>query len=270
MLIKNKYQRSSFLSGFASLLFFFFAIISLSAQEKNSLEALITDRPDQTESPNVMLKGFLQVETGLAYESFKENNIKTEATTFNTSLLRYGLLDNLELRLGWDYTEGKINTINNVTNGFSPLLIGVKVSIAKETEKSPEIGLLVHTSHPFFAAEDYKTKSTGVDFRFAFAHTLSEKSSLSYNLGMAWNGESTSANYLYTLAYGYSVSEKIGAYVELYGNLEEGAQSDYLWDAGLTYLISNNVQLDATVGTSITKGQDLLISGGISFRLPKK
>jgi len=242
------------------------------AQQNNELEPLITDRPDATESPYTVPKRFLQVETGAFYESFEENNIKTEDFTYNTTLVRYGLLNNLELRLGWNFAEGKTkfsgNTLNNTLNGFYPLLIGIKTTIAKENGSFPEIGLLLHTSHPFFASQDYKTKSTGVDFRFAFAHTLSEESSLSYNLGMAWEGNITSANYVYTIAYGYSLSNRLGAYAELYGNIIEADKAEHLWDAGLTYLINNNVQLDTTVGSSITAGQDILLSAGVSFRIP--
>lgn len=248
--------------------------LSIFAQEQDTLDALITDRPDQTESPNVVPKGFLQVETGTSLETFEDNNIKTENFTYNTTLVRFGLLDNLELRLGWDFKEGttKINgnKLDNVTSGFNPLLLGIKTSIAKENGCFPEIGLLGHLYLPFTASTDYKPETTGVDFRFAFSHTLSENSSLSYNVGAAWGNDSSEAAYVYTVSFGQSITEKLGAYAELYGDLPENNKANHLWDAGLTYLISNNVQLDATVGSSITKGQDLLLSAGVSFRVPSK
>ncbi|OUR93898.1 hypothetical protein A9Q87_04085 [Flavobacteriales bacterium 34_180_T64] len=252
-----------------------FATSSMSiAQENAPLDALITDRPDATESPNAVPKGFLQVETGAFYESFEENSIKNETYTFNTTLVRYGLLDNLELRLGWDFVEGKTkvngSAIDDVTSGLNPLLFGFKTSIAKENGCFPEIGFLGHLYLPFTASNDYKPETTGVDFRFAFAHTLSENSNLSYNLGAAWGDDSSEAAYVYTIAFGQGITEKLGAYAELYGDVPENSKANHFWDAGLTYLISNNVQLDATVGTSITKGQDLLISAGMSFRLPSK
>lgn len=242
------------------------------AQENNTLEALITDRPDATESPTAMLKGFLQVETGAFYESFEENNIKNEDFTYNSMLVRYGLLDNLELRLGYDYTDSKTKFNGNEVasiNSFSPMLLGFKVGIAEEQGAMPEIGFLGHLYLPFSVNKDIRPENTGVDFRFSFAHTLNERSSLSYNLGAAWENDNPEAAYLYTIAYGYSLTEKLGAYVELYGDFPENNKANHLWDAGLSYLLSNNVQLDATVGSSITKGQDILISAGISFRIPK-
>lgn len=248
------------------------SITSAFTQEDNFLGALITDRPDATESPTAVGKGFIQVETGAFYENFEENNFKTEDFTLNTMLLRYGLINNLELRLGYDYTDSKTkfngNQITSV-NSFSPLLLGFKTTIAKENGAMPEIGFLGHLNLPFSVNKELRPKNTGVDFRFSLAHTLSEKSSLAYNLGAAWNNDNPEAAYLYTIAYGYSLTNKIGAYVELYGDFPENNKANHLWDAGLTYLISNNIQLDATVGSSITKGQDILLSSGISFRIPK-
>lgn len=238
------------------------------------LGALITDRPDATESPTAMPKGFLQVETGGFYESFEENDVKSENYTYNTTLVRFGLLDNLELRLGWNFTEGQTTvngrTLDNVTSGFEPLLLGFKTTITQENGFMPEIGFLGHLYLPFTASTDYRPETTGADFRFSFAHTLSEKSSLAYNLGAAWGNDSPEVAYLYTLAYGYSITDKIGAYVEVYGDFPEDNQANHLWDAGFTYLLNNNVQFDATFGSSFTNGQDILLSAGVSFRIPKK
>ena len=75
--------------------------------------------------------------------------------------------------------------------------------------------------------------------------------------------------YVYTLAYGYSIIDNLSLYVELYGDLPEDSMANHFWDAGLTYLIMNNLQVDATVGSSITEGQDLLLSAGMSYRIPK-
>lgn len=253
-----------------TILLFLASLSSFSQENNNTLGALITDRPDATESPSTIPIGYIQVETGAFYESFENTNIKNETFTFNTTLVRLGLLDNLELRVGWDFVENKMKGRDNLMSGFNPLLLGAKIAISEEKGCKPEIGFLSHIYLPFTAGKDYKPETTGVDFRFSFAHTLSEKSSLSYNLGAQWEDDSPEAAYVYTLAYGHSITEKFGVYAELYGDLPENNKANHLWDAGFTYLLSNNVQLDTTVGSSITEGQDILLSGGISFRLPTK
>jgi len=274
MKILQKLFMSTKLTKYNYIALIFLIVYNISfGQEASESNPLITDRPDATEASSTVGKGVLQVETGGLYESFKENNIQNENYTFNTTLVRYGILDNLELRLGWDFVEGvtKVNgnKLNNITSGFSPLLLGVKLDILEEKNGWPEIALIGHLFPIFSASSDYRPETTGVDFRFSLSHTLSEKSSIGYNIGAEWGNDSPEASAIYTLAYGYSISNKFGMYIELYGDLPEDNKANHYWDAGLTYLISNDIQLDTYIGTSITKGQDLLLGLGLSYRILK-
>ena len=246
---------------------------SIWAQEIDTDNELVTDRPDATESPLTVPTGSLQIETGFLYTSFEENDVKLENITYNTTLLRIGLLKNLELRLGWNFEEGRTSVngqeLDDIISGFSPLLAGVKVAIAEEKGWRPTIGLIGHVFLPFTASQDFRPETTGTDFRFSFSHTLSERSNISYNLGAQWGNDSPEAAYIYTVSYGYSITDTLGLYAEVYGDLPEDNRANHFWDAGITFLVKNNLQLDATVGSSITDGQDILLSAGVSYRIPK-
>lgn len=252
-----------------------FSIITIAQTSELSQNALITDRPDATESPYTVGKGNFQIETGALFidDSFDDNDIKT--TVYNTALLRYGLSDNFELRLGWDYinsnTKFRGREVFDAT-GFTPLLVGAKIEITDEEGWIPQIGLLGHLRLPFTAVSEFKPEDTGMDFLFSFDHTLNDRAGLAYNLG-ARIGDDRSLEYIYSLAYGYSITEKIGAYAEVYGFFPESDQAGHLWDAGMTYLVNNNLQLDATIGTgfqSSNTNQELLFSFGFSYRILKK
>ncbi|WP_179021545.1 transporter [Winogradskyella forsetii] len=248
-------------------------LISFS-QEANTSEPLVTDRPDATEASSTVGKGTLQIETGGLFESFEENNTTSENYTYNTTLIRYGILDNVELRVGWDFVEGitKVNgrKLDNVTSGLSPLLLGLKLDIAEEKGSMPEIALIGHVFPLFSASADYRPETTGIDFRLSLSHTLSEKSSLGYNIGAKWGNDSPEAAAIYSLSYGYSLSDKFGCFTELYGDLPEDSSANHYWDAGFTYLPCNDLQFDIYGGTSITQGQDLLIGMGLSYRVKRK
>ncbi len=256
------------------LLFVFGISFGLKAQETEVETSLVTDRPDATEASSTVGAGVLQIETGGFYTSFEEEDFKMETLGYNTTLVRYGILNNLELRLGWNFEETQFsvngNKNPNVLSGFSPLLAGAKIDIAQEEGWKPEIALIGHVFLPLTAGDDYKPNTTGADFRFSLSHTLSEKSSLGYNVGAQWGDDSPEIAYIYTLAYGYSITDTFGFYAEVYGDLPENNQANHFWDAGVTYLVNNNLQLDATVGSSITEGQDILLSAGLSYRIPKK
>jgi hypothetical protein len=85
---------------------FLSAILSLQAQKikKDSIAqtTLITDRPDATESPNSLPIGFWQYEGGFLYSKDKGESKGIEKTVYNTGLFRIGIIDNLELRLGYN------------------------------------------------------------------------------------------------------------------------------------------------------------------------
>ncbi len=238
----------------------------------NDPGTIVTDRPNATESPTLVPKGYMQVETGGLFESLDNNGVKFEKTVYNTSLMRFGLLDNMELRVGWNLetqrtTVGSLGVESEIS-GFSPLLLGVKVGIAEEKNGAPKIGLLGHLFLPFTANKDFRLQTTGADFRFAFSNTLSDKSNLSYNVGAKWGNDSPELAYIYTVAFVHSITDKFGFYLELYGDFPENSTANHFFDAGVTYLLQSNIQLDATMGKGITDDQDLLLSAGISFRVP--
>lgn len=260
-----------FIKHITITLFTMLVFLPIFAQQERP--ELITDRPDATEAPSVVVRGALQIESGALFTSFEDDVLQTNTTTYNTTLLRFGLLENLELRLGWNFVEqrNKLSTAQEefIQSGLSPLLLGMKVNITQEKGWLPTIGLIGHLFLPFTASDDFKPQNTSVDFRFAFDHTLSDSSSIAYNLGAQWEADTPGAAYIYTLAYGYSLTDSFGLYAELYGDMPENNSANHYWDAGLTYLVLPNLQLDATVGTSITEGQDVLVSAGFSYRIFK-
>jgi hypothetical protein len=236
---------------------------------------IITDRPDATESPNTVEPGFIQIETGGYYTRFEENEITFETLGYNTTLARIGLLENLELRLGVNYEDNRITSKMGTTEttadfeSFTPMLAGIKINLF-EGRSGTDFGFLGHIYLPFTTrTPDGVTpepSTTGADFRFSVGHELSERSGIAYNLGGQWAGDDTGMAFVYTVAYGYALSDKIGAYVELYGDAPELSSANHYWDAGFTYLAGWNLQYDLTFGRSITEGQDLLLSAGLSYK----
>lgn len=252
-------------------IFFCGSSLILYAQKIDNQDEMITDRPDQTESPRLVPKGFLQVEMGMMFEKTGNSFLKEEIFTYNTTLLRYGLLENLELRLGFDLMQIKTfskNDTNGFGSGLGPLLVGFKIGISKEKGWLPEMGLLgsVFLSSP--AAKSFETEDTGGEIRFSMSHTLSDRLNFSYNLGLGWDGNNTGTVYLYTVTFGYGITDNLSFFGELYGDFPENSIANNLFDAGFTYLISKNIQLDISAGSGFDTDQDYFVSTGVSFRLP--
>lgn len=92
----------------------FFATTALNAQE---IENIFTDRPDQSESPVTMYKGFVQFESGIKYTKFQRDTPGESdySAALPELMIRYGVIKNLELRLNLEYTLEKI-----YVSGFNP------------------------------------------------------------------------------------------------------------------------------------------------------
>jgi hypothetical protein len=226
------------------------------------ISPIATDRPDQTEASYLTPKGWLQIETGALIDNQNEN---IADIIYNTTLIRYGLADNFELRLLQDYLGTSVN--NTIMNkGFSPFGFGAKIGIVNEHGWIPETALIGHlflkTGH-----KAHKANSINPEFRFSFAHTLPNEFALSYNLGAEWDGNNTDATAIYTLSIARSVIGNCSAFVELYGFLPENTAADHRFDAGVTYLIGNDLQFDFSVGIGLNDvAPDNFISLGVSWR----
>lgn len=233
---------------------------SANSQEKKPLE---TDRPDQTETPSLVPKGMIQVETGF---SIQKENAFSNSYLLPSVLWKYGINENFELRL---ITELAIEKTSITTvMGMNPILIGFKIKISEEDGIVPKMSLISHISLPNVASSNFKTEFYAPEFRFAMQHTLSEKISLSYNLGAEWNGFDAEPTFIYTTAIGYSISDKFGTFFEIFGFAPQENKANHNFDCGITYLINDNFMLDLSGGLGITKNApDNFYAIGFSFRL---
>jgi hypothetical protein len=227
--------------------------------EAQELPSIQTDRPDQTECPFITPIDYFQFENGFSYEEIDKNSNEIVVPTV---LSRFGINDHFELRLITEFT------ILDKISGFYPVLIGFKTRLFEEKGIIPLTSFIGHISIPKIASTKLQTIYYAPQFRFTMQHTISEKQSLSYNLGSEWNGETAQPTFIYTLTTGYSFSEKIGGYLEWYGFIPQFGKPDHRFDAGVTYLFNTNHQLDISSGFGLSENSPMyFISLGYSFRL---
>ncbi len=266
-------------SGIVYLFGLFLCFTSVHAQTEGP-DNLITDRPDQTESPFTLKAGYIQWETGFLYT---KNSIfvpsltgpnamraDLEGFTYNTSLFRFGLTDKIELRLIQEIGRGRLGDFKSDIEAL-PTLIGTKIHIAHGEGLKPQIAFLGHIGGPILSDVQSGTQA---DFRFNFESSLSNNLVLGYNIGGKLENDLKSFTALYTLVFGYNVTPKLYAFAELYGFFPENERADHQVDFGLAYLVSPNFQLDIYTGTGVTRENiatpDTILGFGFSLRIPKK
>jgi len=248
---------------------------SLYSQETTQL---LTDRPGQAESTTIIPPGSLQVETGITFTSdtrgLDQDIDKQQTLAVGTTLVCIGLLKNLELRLIGQHSQSQtfLEGINktNSESGLSDIAIGGKFGIREEDALIPEIALNLHMGLPV-GGENFRPSVAVPDFRLLLAKTLTEDLSLGLNLGAEYSGDKPDGTFVYTLSLAMGLTDKLGAYIETYGDMPSTEKLNVLVDGGFTYLVAPLVQLDLEAGYSLSErtSLDYFIAGGVSFRLFK-
>ncbi|MDB4160978.1 transporter [Bacteroidia bacterium] len=260
----------------------------------SSLVAQIeTDRPDFTESPNVVPKGALQIETGFILENDERNFCGTTETnrniTVNTTLLRFGLSERVELRFNWANSISNVGVETNPTvalcnenignyrrdtsfSGFSTSFIGFKTNLYKNDRLS--IGFLGHLYIPELATGDFskiKGQKIAPEFLVPLTYDITSRFGIAIQYGLSWDGFTPNPTTSYTLALGYGLTEKLSFYVEPYGFLTNAGEELHLINGGFTYLINDDFQIDLTGGFGLNEAApDNFVNCGASFLLFNK
>lgn len=237
------------------------ALFSIPCLSQN--EPLEADRPDQTETPAIVPKGMFQAENGF---TFQKND--SESTTFSlpSTLWKYGVNENFELRLITEFVLEK-NRLEKST-GLLPIFIGFKVKLTDEKGIVPKTSFIAHIGLPKAASSNYKIDYLAPEFRFTMQHTLSDKLNLGYNLGAEWDGFSIEPTFIYTLTTGYSITKRLGSYIEFFGFLPQNNRANHNFDGGFTYLINNNFMIDCSSSIGITNNAPKhYFALGFSFRI---
>lgn len=238
------------------------AAVPLAAQEP-----LVTDRPDFTESAAAVEPGRLQLEAG--YTLSETGGERTHAV--GEVLLRWGVLEAVELRIGINsflHVEGPISD----ESGWEDLSLGGKVELKGPDRRRPVVpalALLIGTTLP--------TGSNGMGASalqpgaiLAAAWELPERLGLGANVGWSLlDGEGgTAGEWSGSVAVGGALGERLGMFAEYFALLPDDDFGDraHYGDAGLTWLLNADTQLDARAGLNLGDAGDFFFGVGVARR----
>jgi len=265
--------------------------VDLGAQEsgrsdRTEAPPMVTDRPDRTESAATVAPGRIQLEGGWSLSSIDSGSGDVRDHAFGEALARIGLLDFLEARVGF----GGFRSVDRdeklpgeedagEPDGAADLSLGLKARLRRAGSKAgPDVALLAGTTLPSGEAP-FSSERADPEVRLAVDQELGAGVSVGVNTGFAWESQEVRpgdrerlADALYTVAFGYGVTDRLGAFVESFGFLpisDESAGRHSL-DGGLTYGLRPNLQLDVSAGLGLDDdAEDWFVGAGISIRAPR-
>lgn len=242
-------------------------------------QALVTDRPSQTEASSTVGKGVFQIESGFTFMT--EDYETALGSTFPTApgrqqnialpftSWRLGLAERLELRLATQPTLQKQFVDDIETNsvfGIADLQVGFKLNVLKGEGRWPELAIISHAVLPTgtngISGEEY-----GVINKLAVSHQLSTNHSLGWNFGFDYLG-ADNKNMYYSLLWTVSLTDRLSVFLEPYGvwlGLDAFNQNA---DAGFAWLINDDMQVDYSFGVGINNDMNFH-SLGFSFRFDR-
>ncbi len=247
------------------------------AQSTRPSPPLVTDRPDQTESTAVMKQGWFQLEAGWSFDASEEVGTTDRNHAVGSSLVRIGVIDRLEARVGlagWLHGTSTADGGSESVSGVGDVDVGFKLAIAEQRGVRPSAAIVVRASVPT-GHRDVRSEFVEPEVRLALAADLNDKIGIGVNVGPTWIPASSAneliTSGLYTLVVGIGATERLGVFVESFGtiNLESEGVSRHLLDGGMTMALLDNLQIDASGGVGLNDGaEDWFVGAGISVRLP--
>lgn len=252
--------------------FLLLLLVPTASAQKLAVRELETDRPDATESPVTVDKGFFQVESSfISYTYNDHEGILTDTYAVGESNIKYGVLTNTDLQLvltpylrettetagskdtvedfGDIQFRAKINLWGN-DEGETALAVMPLVKIPTQTEVSNgrwEGGLIV----PFAwrAGERW-----GLGFQGEFDRVFNED-----DRTMDWD-------FAHTAVVGFDVTDRVGVYLEYLGVAGDHPYFSFLSTGG-TFMVNDRVQLDAGTLIGLTEeSEDVAVFSGITFK----
>ncbi len=238
----------------------------------SQLRDMTTDRPDVTESPFTVDAGHQQVETNVFGYSRSRPDIDgvvSDTYDFATTNIRIGLTNSVEINFSWQPygiarsrepgvaaawdsgaggvdIRGKINLWGNDTFETSGSALAALPFISLPTDEGNGIS-------PHFI-------EGGLILPLAIA--LPNNFGFGINAGAVWVKDSGAsgyhAEYIVTASLAYEWNDDFGTYWEIAATLnnDDRRGDEVILATGITYSVTDNLQLDAGVNFGVTEASD--------------
>jgi hypothetical protein len=251
-----------------SLLLSFFIAQKASGEEEI---AAMPNRPGVASPADVTQKGVVEIEYGWQ-RGFRSHEIKT--ITVAAGLLRFGLAENFELRLGMENYVSQETAEHGRRSGIGDASPGFKYRLFKQDEVWPALSFSYEVKVP--TASRRKGLGSGrVDHTLGFLASK-ELFSLDWNLSyfLSWVGKEGSKGFddshLWALSFSRSLFGPLALSGEIYGGppVNRSTPGFGSTDWALTYALTPRAIFDVGVDIGLTSAaRDITYFAGVTVAL---
>ena len=246
------------------------------------MREMSTDRPDKTESPYTVDAGHFQIEMDLV--SYTRDRLTVPGADCDTDILalapvnlKVGLLNQVDLQLlldtyTWVLTKDRATGSVTRQRGFGDVTTRLKINWWGDDGGATALAFMPFVKFP--------TSQNGLGNRAVeggIIIPLAVELPLGWSMGLmtefdfmqSADGAGYHPEFVNSITFGHEIVGRLAGYIEFFSQVS--ADQDAPWigtvDLGLTYRLTDNLQLDAGVNLGVTRSADDLVPFlGISLR----
>ncbi|MDD5141177.1 MAG: transporter [Verrucomicrobiales bacterium] len=229
------------------------------------LRELSPDRPDKTESPYTVDAGHFQMEMDFANFTYNQTDgTTTRAWIVAPFNLKAGLLNNVDFQLafgGYMHANTHVAGGSTTQSGIGDLTTRLKINLWGDDGGRAAFALLPFVTFPT-STDNLGTQAVEGGIIFPLAVKLPRNFNLGLETAVGFLREDNVSNYHGDFINSFTVSHdligRLAGFVELFSDISTDPHSGWVGtvDAGLTYLVTDNVQLDGGCNFGVTHAAD--------------
>jgi hypothetical protein len=231
------------------------------------MRELNTDRPDQTESPYTVDAGHFQAEwTVFAFTHDQREGERTDSFQYLSPNLKLGLTNRIDLQFvfdGYEVQKERFRDADGVIShqtlqGAGDLTTRLKINLFGNDEGKIAVGIMPVVKVP--TNQDHlgnRSVEGGLIFPVAVSlpHDWDMGFMTEVDARRAEGERHYHAEFLNTITFGYSFTQKFRGYVEFAATVNMIQASRWIGqvDAGVSYGVTRNLQLDCGANVGVTR-----------------
>ena len=245
---------------------------------ENLLRELATDRPDKTEGPTTVDAGHCQFEMDFATFTYDQTSgVQTKNWNIAAFNIRVGLLNNVELSLIFESylrqaIEDRSARTMSILSGIGDFITRLKINLWGDDGG--------HTAFALFPFVKFPKSTGGLGNAsveggaiFPFSVKLPAKVDMGMETGISFLRNESGGNYheefVNSVTFTREIIGKLSGYCEFFSSVPTEHDSEWIGtvDLGLTYALTENLQLDCGCNIGVTHAaDDINAFSGISIR----
>jgi Putative MetA-pathway of phenol degradation len=244
---------------------------------ENLMRELSPDRPDKTESPYTVDAGHYQLEADFANLTYDDTDgTRTKAWQVGDFNIKAGLFNQADLQLVYDnYLNVQTKDSSGKTvaqSGFGDFAARLKINLWGDDGSKTAFALLPFVKFPT-STDNLGNDAVEGGVIFPLAVKLPDDFDLGLETAVSCRRDDNNSNYhadfVNSITIDHSLVGKLSGYLEFFSDISTEQHSSWVGtiDAGLEFLVTENIQLDCGCNFGVTRAaEDFNPFAGLTVR----